>query len=335
MIIRKKSYKRFLLFRAIVFIFILSSLLLCISCPKTKKVYKIGILDGLNFFSPSINTFKEKMSELGYIEGENVVYEIKSSNIDMAKFEQFAKEFIENKVDLIYVFPTDASVVVKNVTKDTDIPIVFNGAMIEGIGLVDTIQNPGGNITGIRFPGPDIVAKNFEFLMQIDPNIKTVFVPHFKGYPSFPSQLEALKPLADSMKVKIIDASIESPPELAASLKKYAKSIDAILTVPDPVAAVPDFFKMYAKFAVDNKIILGATPIQYEGYGALFSVNMNVPKSGTQAAVIVDKILNGTKAGTIPVVSAYDYIKIDYKRATEQGFIIPDSIIKQADEVIK
>jgi len=331
----ERIYKKFFIIKVIILIILISFFLFNVSCPKSKKVYKIGILNGLNFFAPSIDTFKEKMTELGYVEGENITYELKSTDFDMAKYKQYAEELIELKPDLLFVFPTEAAIVIKEAAKNTDIPIVFNASFIEDTGLVNSIQEPGGNITGVRYPGPDIAAKRFEIIMQIDQSIKTVLIPYIKGYPSLPAQLAAVRTLADSMGVKIIEAAVESPPELATNLKQNAKSIDAIMTLSEPLSVTPDFFKIYGKFALDNKVVLGGALFVVDDYGTLYGVNMDIGKSGKDCAIIVNKIFNGTKAGKIPVISADNYIEIDYKRAVRLGYNIPDSVIKQADKVYR
>src|SRR4030042_2220739 len=76
---------------------------------KTQKVYHVGILSGLDFFANTADGFKEKMTELGYVEGENIVYDVQKSNFDIATYRNILNKFVADKVDLIFVFPTEAS----------------------------------------------------------------------------------------------------------------------------------------------------------------------------------------------------------------------------------
>jgi putative ABC transport system substrate-binding protein len=171
--------------------------------------------------------------------------------------------------------------------------------------------------------------------LQIFPDSKVIWIPYLKGYPSVSSQISELKTLADSSELTLIEAPVESPPQVQESLDKYGESIDAILTIADPVSVTPDFFKVFAKYALENNIPLGGALYKFENYVSFFGVILDVKKSGEQAAQISDKVLKGTPAGTIPVISADSYIEIDYKSAKALGYEIPDGVIKQANRVIR
>lgn len=324
---KSRLIKAVFLFMAFLFIFS--------GCKKEKEMYHVGILAGLNFFNGCIEPFKKKMSELGYTEGKNVTYDVRMSDFDMAEYEKHSKEFVAQKVDLIFSFPTEASLVAKNTARNAGIPVVFNCSFIEDGDLVESIQNPGGNVSGVRYPGPDVAAKRMEIMLQIAPEAKTIWVPYLKGYPSVTLQIEAVKNVVKPKGLTIIPAPFENPGQVQDSLNKYGKSIDAVMTISDPVSVTAAFFDIFAKFAANKKIPLGGALYVSGGYGTLYGVNINIEKSGEQSAKIAAKILDGTIAGTIPVVSANKYIEIDYKRATEQGYTIPDSLIKQADMIIR
>ncbi|HEX3044465.1 MAG TPA: ABC transporter substrate binding protein, partial [Bacillota bacterium] len=101
------------------------------------KIYKIGILSGLEFFDAATDGFKAKLTELGYVEGKNIIYIVKKSNFNIDEYRSAIRQFLADKVDLIFVFPTEASMEVKQATRGTDIPIVFSVANIEETGLID------------------------------------------------------------------------------------------------------------------------------------------------------------------------------------------------------
>ena len=80
---------------------------------------------------------------------------------------------------------------------------------------------------------------------------------------------------------------------------------------------------------------MGGALYSIDNLGSLYGVVIDINKSGEQAAVTTDKILKGIKAGTIPVVSGESYIEIDYKRASDQGFKVPEGLLKQANRIIR
>ena len=189
----------------------------CGSSQKTKE-YKVGILIGLDFTAPIADGFKAGMAELGYIEGENIVYDVQMTNFDIPKYQTILKKFVADEVDLIVVTPTEATIEAKTITQGTDIPVVFSFAFTEGMGIIDSVREPGGNITGVRFPGVDITVKRFEILRKIAPDAKRIWMPYQRGYPIVPPQLEALEPLAKAEGVTLIEFPADNAAEIQAEL---------------------------------------------------------------------------------------------------------------------
>ena len=91
----------------------------CGSAQKS-KVYKVGVLSGLDAFAPAVDGFKSKMTELGYVEGKNITYDLQSTNVDFAAYQAITKKFVEDKVDMIFVFPSEASMEAKAATQGTE-----------------------------------------------------------------------------------------------------------------------------------------------------------------------------------------------------------------------
>jgi len=303
------------------------------------KVYRVGVLSGLDFVAAITDGFKEGMTGLGYVEGENIVYDVQQTNFDIAAYRSILDKFIADKVDLIFVFPTEASIEAKNVTQGTDIPVVFNFALIEGVGLVDSVREPGGNITGVRYPGPDIAVKRFEILHEIVPDAKRIWIPYQRDYPIVDSQLEALRPVAEAANITLIEFPAESAAELEAELQARAKQddpgIDAILFLAEPLAVTPESFAVIGRFADEHKLLVGGALMSAEGHESVFGVNVNPLDTGKLAAPLADKIFRGTPAGTIPVVSAENFVQINYRAAQALGLTVPESVLAQADEVIR
>ena len=131
--------------RVILAISITALLLSSCSSGQSPKVYRVGILSGLGFLADTADGFKEGMAELGYVEGENIVYDVQQTEFDMEAYRSILQKFVEDEVDLIVSFPTEATMEAKAATQGTDIPVVFTYALIEGMGIVDSVREPGGN----------------------------------------------------------------------------------------------------------------------------------------------------------------------------------------------
>lgn len=336
---RRCFYNRIKVGWRVLAIFVALALLMSGCGAKKPRVYRVGILSGLYFVAPITDGFKAGMAELGYVEGENIIYDVQETDFDMAVYKNILDKFVTDKVDLILAFPTKASMEAKAATQGSDVPVVFDFALIEGMGLVDSVREPGGNITGVRYPGPDIAVKRFEILRAIAPGAKRIWIPYQRGYPIVQPQLDALRPVAEAAGVTIIEFPADNADELEAELRARAQQadvgMDAILFVAEPLTVTPDNFVVIGRFADEHKIPVGGAFMSVEGHDAIFGVNVVPFDAGKLAAPLADKILKGTPAGTIPVVSADSFVQINYKAAQTLGLTVPASLLAQADEVIR
>ena len=305
------------------------------------KVYHIGILSGLDAFSPAVDGFKSKMTSLGYIEGKNITYDVQSSNVDTAAYKKFAQKFVAEKVDLIVAFPTEAAMEVKADTQGTNIPVVFLLAFtdVSGVNLINSIREPGGNITGMRFPSADIANKRLQILLQMVPNAKRVFVPYLKDYPNVPGQLDVIRPQAKASGIQLVEFAAASPQDLQTELDRRAASsdigFDAILQIAEPLGITPAFYSILGNFSYSHHIPIGGALMDQNGHSSIFGLLPQASIAGEQSALMVDKILKGTPAGTIPVGTSDSYFQINYKAAQAFGLTVPDGLLRQADEIIR
>jgi putative ABC transport system substrate-binding protein len=306
---------------------------------QSSKVYRIGILSGLGFIADATNGFKEGMAELGYVEGENIIYDVQETEFDMEAYRSILQKFVDDDVDLIVTFPTEATIEAKSVTEGTDIPVVFTYALIEGMGIVDSVREPGGNITGVRYPGPDFAVRRLEVLLELVPDAKNVWMPYQRGYPIVPPQLEVMYPVAEAAGVTLIEFPADNAAELEAELSARAASddigMDAILFIVEPLAVTPENYAVIAQFAYKHNIPFGGAYIPAGELTDVFGVDVISFDSGKDAAPLVDKVLKGTPAGTIPVVSADPFLNIDYKVAQQFSLSVPQGLLKQADNIVR
>jgi putative ABC transport system substrate-binding protein len=311
-----------------------------VSCSeKEKKVYHIGILRGLDYLADIPVGFKEKMAELGYLEGENIEYDLQTSNFEPAKEEKILQKFVNEKVDLIFTCPTETSLRAKKTAHETGIPVLFSFANIEDTGLVESVRHPGGNITGVRYPGPDIAIKRLEILLELVPDAKRILIPYQRGYPIVPSQLDALQPVARSFNIVLDEVPASNAEELKKNLSAAAGSrketVSAILLIIEPLCVVSENFIAIAEFATKYNIPVGGVINSVDQYHSVFGVNAIVRDSGRQAAYLAHKILSGIPAGTIPVVSAENYIELNYREAQRLGLKVNERLLSMADRIIR
>jgi putative ABC transport system substrate-binding protein len=307
-------------------------------CAPKPKVYRVGILSGLDIFADTTDGFKAKMTELGYIEGKNVVYDVRKTNMDMAAFKSILQTFVADKVDLMFVFPTEAALEAKAATQGTNIPVVFAEASLEGVDLVKSVREPGGNITGVRFPGPEIAAKRLEFSHELVPQAKRILLPYQRGYPSIPAQMDALRSVAEAG-VTLVELPADNLAEVEANLQTRAKSADigydAILCIAEPLMTTPDANTVLVKFLAERKVPIIGCPTSEGDYGSIIMTRPDNAETGKLAAALADKILKGTSAGTLPVVSPETLMWLNYKVAQKLGLQVSEGLLRQATTIIR
>lgn len=315
------------------------ALLLSVSCQAKPKVYRVGIVAGPEAFIAIADGFKAGMAELGYVEGENIVYDMQQPNPDPAEWRRVAEQFVADEVDLIFAFPTEPAVEAKAATQGTDTPVIFAMAGVEGSGLVDNIRQPGGNITGVRYPGPENTGKRFEILLALVPQARRILITYDPTYPTIPSALEMLRLEASPAGVTLVDEPVASVAELQANLQARAAlddiGIDAILIMPEVLTQTPEGFGLLVAFANEHGVPIGGSLGYTADLGAVFSYAPDNVEMGELSASLADKVFKGIPAGTIPVVTPEQYLRINYPVTQELGLTVPADLLSLAMEIIR
>jgi putative ABC transport system substrate-binding protein len=311
----------------------------CGEKTSTKKVHRVGILfDGESFIDIA-EGFKAKMTELGYVEGENIVYDSQCTNLDRAERHRLAEKLVNDKMDLIFTFPTPATVAAHSATQGTDVPVVFAYATIEGTNLVKSVREPGVNITGVRYPGHEMMNKRLEILLEIAPRVKRVWIGYNTHNPNTALALETLRRAASFLGVMLVEAPATTLEGLKADLAARAASddlgLDAIILMPDGFNHGPDGLKVLTTFAAEHNVPLGGSFLYTVKAGAVFGNANDLFKVGELAAPLVDKILKDTPSGSIPVVTPEQDLWINYKVAQELGLTVPEGVLSMAEEIIR
>lgn len=299
---------------------------------ETPKIYHVGVLNALDYFGPVVDGFKKKMTELGYVEGKNIMYDVQKGPAPVGN-QLILQKFVQDKVDLILAFPTEATIEAKEVTKGTGISVVATNAVFEGNDIAETLQRPGANITGVRFPLSEVTTRRLEILHELAPKATHIMIPYLKDYPTVAPAFEVLRPQAAALQITLLEAPFTDPSEVEPYLKAHS-DIDAILLIPEPVSIIPAFYEPMFVFADSHKIPVAGVVIHEGDSGAAFSFIPNAFNVGELAAPLADKIFKGTSAGVIPIVTPESVFEINYRVIQRLGLTVSESLLSTADRVI-
>jgi putative ABC transport system substrate-binding protein len=315
----------------LIVLFIITGLLLA-ACGGGQKTSTIGVINIVPDLDGTLEGFKEGMAELGYIEGENITYIYEGATVDMSKLDSVAQGLVAAEVDLILSITTPATQAAQRATAGTDIPVVFVPVTDPvGAGLVDSLRQPGGNITGITFGAQE--ARRLEWLVQVAPTIEQIYVPYNPEDQSPVLALEAVSEAATKLNVELITREARTPEEVTAAIENIPEEADAIFLLPDSLFSthLPDFLTT----AVELQLPASGANSRVVMDGALTSYGMEQISTGKQAARQADKIFQGIKPADLPVETAEFHLAINLKTAEAIGLNIPDDILLQAGLIVR
>ncbi len=274
-------------------------------------------------------SFKERMAELGWVEGQNVEYESKNAQGDAANASAIAKQFVDTKKDLIFGLGTPSIMAVAKETKT--IPVVF-AAMTDpvGAGVVNSLDKPGGNVAGVTdWVDPE---KEFALILEAYPSTKKVGTILNLSEDSSKAWMDAAAPLAKEMNLELVNVPVSGTGDLQSAVQSLIGRVDVIFLPADNTTA--SGMAVLTKVAKSNKIPLIAYAVETAEQGALIAVGQDYSKQGLLAADLADKILKGANPGDLPVMATPELdIVVNTRTAQEIGAQLPDAIMSRAKTV--
>jgi putative ABC transport system substrate-binding protein len=305
-----------------------------VSAPaqQTSKVPRIGILRIGSPPDQLIDDFRDELSKLGYLEGQNIAIEYRYTKGKEAQLRDLIAELVRRKVDVIMAPGGTAARAAKESTNT--IPIVITAvADPVGEGLVSSLARPGGNITGLSNLSPDLSGKRLEILKETFPKITRLAIlvtPTEEG-----GQLKAAADLARRLKLQIYVFEVHTLNDLENAFKAMTKQpADALFVLGS--AIIFEHRKLLAELVAKTRWPAMFPHIGFVEAGGLMSYGPNFSDLYRRAAVYVDKILKGTKPADLPVEQPrkFDFV-INLKTAKTLNLTIPQSVLYRADKVIK
>jgi putative ABC transport system substrate-binding protein len=332
--IQGKTSKRWamLVAAALGAVVVFSLLLIACGGPAVPKAYTIGVINLAPTLEDAIAGFKQGMTELGYIEGENVTYIYAGPAGSIEELDGIAQDLVKAEVDLIFSISTPATQAAQKATADNNIPVVF-GILTDpvGAGVVTSLAQPGGNITGVTF-GPQ-EARRLEWLTKIAPAVKRVYIIYHPDDASANLALKTVTATAATLGLEIVSREARNPDEITAALADLPENIDALYLLPDSQteARLADILAV----ANAHQLPTSVPNVERVEDGVLYSYAMKQVSTGQQAARMADQILEGIKPADLPVETTEFFLAINLKTAQAIGLTLPDDILSQADTIYR
>jgi len=306
------------------------------------KVYRVGLIfttspvsemAGPEPVHPLVRVFLHTLRSLGYVEGQNLVFERRSAEGKFERFTEIVAELVRLKVDVIVAPNLPAALAAKNATTTIPIVMAIAGDPV-GLGLVASLARPGGNITGLTSnTGPEIEGKRLELLKDALPRISRVAYLGMKTDWGGPLG-ESAKAAAKALNLTLLHAQ-HAPNEYAGAFALIARQRPDALLVATSAPAYAHR-RLIVEFAVKNRLPGMYGWREFVEAGGLMSYGASLSDLLRRAAGYVDKILKGAKPGDLPIEQPTKFeLVINLKTAKALGLTIPPPVLVRADEVIR
>jgi putative ABC transport system substrate-binding protein len=301
------------------------------SAQDAGKTFKIGVM---LWYNPE--PFITKMTELGYIEGQNITYMILS--YENVAFEDYQKVYTEQaqvmadaKVD-VFVVSTDTDAIgLKAVAGD--IPIVFcRSDDPVATGAVQDLTTPGGTLTGGITNRPH--ERRVQILTEIQPTTDKIYYLYGTQTLEAETVLQQVQAVAKDLGVEVIPGPMTDGPTGIEVLKNTPEGVDWLFVTPYIPYMDAQFIEELKAVSLARKIGV-AWIIEEPVKGYVLGYGPNIKASDQQAAEIVDRILRGANPAELPVQTVDNYLVINLENAGDIGLEIPAGVLRQADNIVR
>jgi putative tryptophan/tyrosine transport system substrate-binding protein len=293
----------------------------------------IGVLGAdATAWSPWTVALTARLRELGWGEGDTVAIEYRWAQGSSERLSEIAAEFERRKVDVIVTYGAAVPVLRQTITT---IPIVFAVAFDPvRSGLVQSLEHPGGNVTGVSIQQPDLVGKRLTLLRQAIPKLHRLGIMADAGYAEPMLEADRVKSMAQESGLEAARIGVWRSEDIAPAFESLSNKADALYIVSDALIAANR--TRIVTLALSTHL---PTIMSYDDYvaaGGLMSYGPDYPDLFQKAAEMVDKILRGTNPGDIPVEEPTKFeFAINIKTAAALGLKLPQTFLADADEVLK
>lgn len=269
-----------------------------------------------------------QLTARGYSDGENVTVIFRNANGDPSLTLPIAQDFARQGVDVIVPISTPSALGAARATKE--VPIVFSGVTDPvAVGLVDSLERPGGNITGTSDKWP--FEKQIQFYLDTLPEIRVLGMLTHKGDDVSKIGVEAVSALAEQYGFKLRVVPVSSAADIYPSASALFQDVDAIYTGIDHLVLGNIENLLKASWEANKPVLAGESGAVEKG--ALLAISIDMEEFGHLSGDMVADVLDGSEPGKIPVRVVKDGKLVLNQAAAERLGIDISDLISQASEI--
>lgn len=286
------------------------------------------------FSETPIDTLWERMRQLGWEEGRNLIVERRSAEGIVERLPVLISDVLSKKVDVILTLSTPGAVAARNATGTVPIVAAAMGDPVEA-GLAASLARPGGNLTGLSYGfSQGIHGKWIELLRECVPQLKSVAVMYNPQNPWSIQQRKIQEASVVSLGLKAQSLEVTSNASIGTTFAQARRDAQGLIVVADPLT-----YQLRAEFAtmaLRHRLPMMAPMLEFAEAGALMSYGVDNTAVMRRMAEYVDRILRGAKPGDIPIEQATQLtLAVNLKTARALGITIPAAVLERANKIIR
>jgi putative tryptophan/tyrosine transport system substrate-binding protein len=300
------------------------------------RVYRIGLLEPVSLQANGANMeqFLKGLKDLGYTQGSNLAIEYLSAEGRSERFAHLAGELVRHNVAVIVTSGTPATLAAKNASAGR-LPVV-TATVIDPVDtqLVESLERPGGNVTGVAIETTDLEAKRLDLLRAIAPGRSRIAVIMDMSNPAAAETWKAMQPAAKTQGVELDLLDARTPEDVARALAGAVERKAGAATVRLG-ALTQAGQRTIVEAAAQHKLPVMYASRQFVQAGGLVSYGLNTPQMYYRAAAFVDKILKGAKPADLPMERPTRFeLVLNRLAAHRLGLVIPPDLFLKSDQVV-
>ncbi|UPK31146.1 ABC transporter substrate-binding protein [Bradyrhizobium sp. 195] len=306
-----------------------------------KQVARIGFIVTRSIDSlearATLGAFRQGLREHGYIDGQNVLVEVRAADSKIERFPALASELVGLNVDVIVASNSVAGRATQRATSTIPIVVPIMGDAV-GDGLVASLAKPGGNITGLTFIGPQLVPKRLALLKEALPKASEVVAlwqPAAFSEHTMTKMMKEAEAAAQTLGLHLQPVAVPGPDDLEQAFSTIAKNrTDALFVLPSTMLFAER--RRIIDLAANLQLPVISMSKEFVEVGGLMSYGADITDFVRRSASYVDKILKGAKPADLPVEQPTKYeLVLNLKTAKALDIDISATLLARADEVIE
>ena len=298
------------------------------AAPPAGKVYRIGYLSS----STGNTLIRDALREIGYVEPENIVMEIRFAEGKLDRLPRLAADLVAARVDMIIAASPPAIQAAKDAT--TTIPIIMAFTSVDPIEsrFVESLARPGKNITGVAMIADRIAGKRLEKLKEMLPGAKRIAVLTQTQHSAGPGQLRAARAAATALGIELDPVEAKDARDYERIFADVSKRAQAMFVVANPTFA--EDRKLLAELAIRYRVPMLCEWREMAAAGCLLAYGPDIAELNRRVVGYVDRIANGARPADLPVEQPTKFqLFINPETARKLGVAVPQALLLQAELV--